>query len=128
VTTAETDKPRNMQALTYDVETLLARIKANRDAHREVYEKAMTGYQRAAGDFFHEQLERARASKPFQTMFNEPMPEDHSEDYEAIIDLLTLSEDTVVSLSIQEFRQYVRDDWGWKREFMATSQNYLAQR
>jgi hypothetical protein len=116
---------RGLNNLTYPKDQLAERITTNRDAHREVYEQAMSGYRRAARDFFEEQLTRAERGRPFVTYFNEPIPEDHTADYDALLDQLELTPEDQVTLSTNEFRQYVRDEWGWKKEFMTTAENYL---
>lgn len=104
---------------------LMERVQSNRDAHREVYEKAMDGYRGAAMKFFGEQLERAKDGKPFMTVFTEPMPEDHTGDYDLVLEGWAMTQDSEVELDMREFRQYVQDEWGWKKEFMATSANYI---
>jgi hypothetical protein len=116
---------RGLQQQTFGKRELLERIRSNLATHRDVYEHAMSGYRGAAQDWFDEQLGKALQGKPFEVWFKEPVPEDHTEDYEAVIDQLELSQEDVVTLSLSEFRQYVRDEWGWKKEFMATTSNYL---
>lgn len=102
-------------------------IQKNRSQHRGIYEQAMDGYTKAAVGFFEKELKKAKDGKRFQTYFSEPMPEDHTEDYDTVIEMIDLSEDDSVKLSNAEFRQYVKDEWGWKQQFTATSSNYLAQ-
>ena len=105
---------------------LLMQVEKNRAEHRAIYEKAIDGYGKAAADFFEEQLGRAKQNKPFVTYFNEPVPMDHTDDYDVVIDGWKMTEDDEIELSVQEFRQYVRDEWGWKQEFTATSANYIS--
>jgi hypothetical protein len=105
---------------------LIERVTKNRDEHRSIYEKAIEGYKTAAAVHFAEQLDKAKAGQPFITFFNEPVPQDHTDDYEAVLDAWEMTQDDEIELSVQEFRQYVRDEWGWKQEFTATSANYIA--
>lgn len=114
-----------MREVTVNREDLRKRVQENRDHHREVYEKAMLGYTKAAIKFFEEQLARALSGKTFQRMFPEPMPSDHTDDYDNVLDMLDMSVEDNITLGELEFRQYVRDEWGWKREFTATSSNYI---
>jgi hypothetical protein len=115
-----------MREVTMKKSDLLARVEENREGHREVYEKAMDGYTKAAVAFFQEQLERAKDGNTFVTYFGEPMPEDHTDDYDNVLDMLDMEVGDQITLSNAEFRQYVRDDWGWKQTFIATSSNYIA--
>lgn len=103
---------------------LVERIQANRDAHRGVYDKAIEGYYEAVAGWLYVQRENLSDGKPFETYFNEPRPEDHTADYDNVLDMLSMSVDTEIVLSAQDFRQYMRDEWGWKREFLATASNY----
>jgi hypothetical protein len=114
-----------MKPFVIDKNELINKIQENRDAHRGIYEEAMEGYFEAAVKFFKEQHDRALDGKPFQTAFYEPMPEDHTDDYDVVLDGLRWTQDQNIDLSISELRQYVRDEWGWKKEFTATSSNYL---
>ena len=115
-----------MREVRINKSELEKRVRANRDAHRGVFERAIEGYRKAAVRFFERQIDLARDGEQFQRAFMEPIPEDHTEDYDAVIDMLDMSEDDTVTLTAGEFRQYVRDDWGWKRDFIATSQAYIA--
>lgn len=113
-----------MQTVKVSKSELRERIQTNRDAHRAVYDKAMDGYRKAVVAFFETQLKRAQDGKQFVTYFREACPSDHTADYDNVLDMLDMSVDGEISLSQQEFRQYVRDDWGWKQEFTATASNY----
>jgi hypothetical protein len=43
----------------------------------------------------------------------------HRDEFEKGLDLymLEMSVESEIELTAQEFAQYVRDDWGWKRQF-----------
>ena len=114
-----------MNDVQMDKTALVERIQKNRDEHRGIFEKAIDGYRDAAAEFFAEQLDKAKAGKPFVTYFQEPVPEDHTSDYDAVLDMLEMDKRSTITLSSSHFRQYVRDEWGWKSEFLATSQNYI---
>ena len=53
-----------------------------------------------------------------------PLPENHTRDYERVIQMLERSLDETVSLSETDFRAYVQDDWDWKRAFLTSSAQY----
>lgn len=116
-----------MREVRIDKGQLAKVLHDNRAAHRGVYEKAFDGYTKAAIRFFEKQLALAREGERFQPFFQEPMPEDHTADYDTVIEMLNMSEDDVITLTQGEFRQYVKDEWGWKREFLATSANYVGE-
>ena len=113
-----------MQQVRVDKASLREKVQANRDEHRSVYDDAMNGYKKAAISFFERQLDRAREGKRFQQAFVEPMPDDHTDDYDTVLGMLDMSEDETVVLSFIEYRQYVEDQWGWKQHFTAVTSNY----
>jgi len=46
------------------------------------------------------------------------------ETYNTAISMLELSEDDLISLTLQEFSQYVEDKWGWRGQFDAVASSY----
>lgn len=104
---------------------LINRVQANRDGHRKTYEKAYEGYRKQLAAFFEEQHRRVIAGEEFATVFPLPEPEDHTEDYDRVLDMLSMSVADEIDLDQREFAQYVRDDWGWSQMFAMTSANYL---
>jgi hypothetical protein len=46
-----------------------------------------------------------------------PKPETHLEDYGRALRKLELSADDVIELTDEEYRQFVEDEWAWKRAF-----------
>lgn len=105
---------------------LKAKVQLNRDAHRDVYLTAMDGYRQTVVDWLNEQLDKAQNGKPFVTWLQEPMPEDHTDDYDVVLSMLDMSIDETITLTLDEYRRYVMDDWGWKEGFTATASKYGA--
>ena len=118
----EEDKMREVRIAK---DKLRARVQENRDQHRSVYERAIEGYRVTVIEWFNAQIDRAKKGGPFEVAFSLPRPEDHTGDYDRVLDMLDMSEDDVITLTDTEFTQYVRDDWGWKPVFEATSASYL---
>ena len=114
-----------MREVTVSKSDLIQRVETNQADHVAVFDRAIVGYRHAAMAFFNEQIDKASRGEQFETYFKEPIPEDHSEDYEAALDMLAMSQDESITLTAQEFRQYVRDDWGWKRAWTETTSNYI---
>lgn len=115
-----------MREVRIDKTKLREMIQKNRDEHRDIYEKAMDGYTKAVVSFFESELKKAKKGKHFNSYFPDSVPEDHTDDYDTVLEMLDLSEDDSIKLSNGEFRQYVKDEWGWKQTFTATNSQYLA--
>ena len=106
-------------------QALLERIKANRDNHKVDYDKTWDGYSKAVTKFFEENMAELKAGRKWKnTAFSGPVPQDHTEDYDRVIDMLSMEIREDLEIDEQQFAQYVRDDWGWKNQFVTTSANY----
>ncbi len=53
-------------------------------------------------------------------------PVSHLEDYQRIIDMLKFSVADKIELSMTDFDCYVRNNWSWKKEFVASNFNYVS--
>jgi hypothetical protein len=52
-------------------------------------------------------------------------PEDHTTDYDDAIDMMEWSTDGTIELTQSQFVQYVKDDWGWKDNWVASTAAYI---
>lgn len=96
---------------------LLTVLEKNKEEHRNLFEKAMSGYRKKAIYQLDIAIKEAKDGKKIRTYFNLTQPEDHTDDYEETIGMLNMSVDTEVSLSRTEYRHYVDDNWSWKDAF-----------
>jgi len=111
-----------------DRKNLLGRIKTNRDAHRSEFEKAWTGYEAAVRLWFEEKIVEIHAGRmPKTTAFTGPVPQDHTDDYDRVIDMLEMEIRDELEIDEQQFKMYVRDDWSWKGQFTTSNATYTGQ-
>lgn len=120
-----------MKDQTYDKGTLIERIVTNRSNHRTTFDEGMAGYAKEVLNRAEEITSRVRAgdSNVYGALWELaqlPRPEDHTKDYDGVIDMLQFSTDTEVVLTHGDFLRYVRDDWPWKAAFAETTSNYGA--
>jgi hypothetical protein len=52
-------------------------------------------------------------------------PTNHLEDYDRVINMLQFSVADKVKLSSPDFDSYVRNNWGWNKEFATSNQGYI---
>jgi carboxypeptidase C (cathepsin A) len=109
-------------------EALLQKLRANRDGHRAVFLKALDGFQKEVVQQLDRALADAKTGQRYRTYFNLPEPQDHTRDYDRVIEMIGMSVDDVIELNEYEFTQYVQDDWGWKPDFIDSTESYLAGR
>lgn len=101
-------------------------VSDNMAIHRAVYQEAMKGYKQAAVAWLEQRLDDLRDGRPVRLYFPEPVPEDHSDDYKRTLKMIEWSVDDEIQLSAEEFAQFVMDDWGWKKQWSATTSSYLS--
>lgn len=105
---------------------LLAKIKGNRDAHRALFLKAQEGFRARVVEELDEMLKDAREGKQLRTVVRLAAPEDHTIEYDRVIDMLEMSEEAIVEIDSQSFLQYVRNEWQWFSRASATNSLYAS--
>ena len=114
-----------METVTVSKERLIATLQENRDKHRAQFEEALAGWHKAVIEHLEGAVEEARAGKRFRTTFHLPQPQDHTSEYSEIMAAVEWETADEIELDRGEFRQFVLDEWGWKRDFMTTNSMYL---
>jgi hypothetical protein len=117
-----------MDSVTIKRTVLLKKIKANREAHRAVVKKALAGYRARAIIEFEHQLKLAKQGKAFRRSLNLVKPEDHTKNYDRVIQMLELSASRVITLRERDFIRYVSDEWEWTDDFALSTSAYLGGR
>lgn len=116
-----------MESVRINKANLLEVIKENRTKHRSIVEEAMAKYRAAAIAELDAMLDDARAGRKIRRSLTLIEPVDQTRDYDRIIRMLEMSEDSVIELHEEQFKCYVEDDWSWKRQFLASNRTYIAK-
>jgi adenine-specific DNA methylase len=111
--------------ITVNKDELLTKLKENRETHHELYEKAWEGYCKLARQTLEEMLDTIKQKKPIGQYFKHTPPEDHTADYDDVIDMLSWSLGSEVELTQTQFIQYVKDDFGWKETWTTSNTGYI---
>lgn len=106
---------------------LLERIKTNRKSHREQFLKAQEGYRQDMIEELDRMLKDARDGKAIRRHISMPEPQDHTKDYDSVIDMLEMSVDEVIEIEQHQFDWFVRDNWDWKARDGVTNAMYAAK-
>lgn len=115
-----------MQAVNVNKDELLEKVKANRETHRDTFDKAQIKYREQIVIELDRMLDDARKGRKIRRFVELPEPEDHTADYDQIIEMLMMSTDEIIKLNYQEFRTFVMDEWGWKAAWASNTASYLA--
>jgi hypothetical protein len=113
-----------MRQVTVDKEQLREKLVENRDRHRGIFEEALAGFQKEAIRLLEEQLDRARRGLRRTVFVRLDCPEDHTADYDRVIAMLDMEVGDTVSLTEQEFAQFVQDDWSWQHQWLSASSRF----
>lgn len=119
-------------------EELLARMKENRDKHSLQFKQALVGYYLEVAEQAKDIASQARklskeaeeASKGNGSVDNNNFyvqaikPEDHTADYNRVIDMFELAKQDTIKLNERQFAQFIRDEWDWKDRVYATNAFY----
>jgi len=90
-------------------EDLLTKVRANRDAHRELFLKAQDGYRKLVIEELDRMLADAKEGRPIQRSVTLTEPSNHIKDYDRVITMLKMSVDETIILDAGEFGHYVMD-------------------
>jgi hypothetical protein len=108
--------------------TLLERLKANREKHRATFEQAIVGFRKMAIAELDRSIADAKAGKKISLYVRLTEPQDHTAEYDAVIDLFELVEDEFLEISYGDFLRFVRDQWDWTGQFTETANLYNSQK
>ena len=116
-----------MNTIFIDKAKLLVKLKENRERHREKFLKAQEGYRAEVIEQLDKALKDTREGRKICTHFRLEAPQDQTPDYDRAIEMLDWSLDDKIELTSDDFRQYVRDEWHWKRDWGVSNAMYLAK-
>lgn len=96
-----------------------------RNAHRMIFEKALEGYHKKVVEELEKRLEDARNGVRYIHHVALIEPQDHTDDFDRALRMLSMEVSDEVVLSEGEFAQLVMNEWSWAQQFAASTQPYL---
>jgi hypothetical protein len=106
---------------------LIDTLRANRSEHQDLFDQATVVYKARAEQELQRRLDDIRAGNKINLIISLPVPENHTEDYDRIIQMLEMSLDEEIMLSEADAAVYVLNQWGWMRSFTTNTTSYLVQ-
>jgi len=103
---------------------LLASVNDNRSRHRKIFLEALKGYQKKIIKILDKMLKDVKAGRRINHMINLPMPQDMTEEYNTVINMLAMSSDKEIKLSSEDFSRFVEDKWDWTNSFLSNNAPY----
>ena len=114
-----------LNLIKVEKQELLEKLVDNRTKHVSEYEQAVDGFRQSVIDELTEYLDRAKSGKGVRTTITFDEPRCHEDDYSTVIEMLEMSVDEEIYITMSEFRQYVQDKWHWKDSFSTTNMKYI---
>ena len=113
-----------MRHVTVDRDEFIEKVTVNRDQHRAVFDKAHEGYRARLTLELERRIKDLRRGRRIDHYIRLPEPEDHTGDYDRILQMAVMSLHDEIELSETEFARYVMDQWDWKDAFEETTSLY----
>lgn len=117
-----------MKTVTVSKQKLQIIVSENRNKHRAQFEEAFEGYRKECIALLSRNLDDLKSGRKVEVRFYEVAPQDHTGDYDTVLNMLSMSVDDNIELTHQEFQQYVEDDWNWREQWNASNMKYMASR
>lgn len=105
-------------------EQVLETLRKNRDAHVKMVAEAREGFLLEAKSWLRARLKEVKAGKAPDLESDLEPPPNHTNVYDTAIRMLELSVDGTISLTSEQVRNLVMDEWDWKEVFIQTTTNY----
>lgn len=115
-----------MKTVTVKRDEFVERVTANKEKHRGNFELAQAGYREFLISELDRRLDEAKRGLKIDHYIRLVEPEDHTDDYETVLEMATMSVDDTIELSQQEFAWYVLDKWQWKQAWVDNANTYTA--
>lgn len=115
-----------MDTIKVDKQELIKTLTKNRKKHRKLFLEAQETYRRRMIEELDRALDEAKNGGVIKRAFALPVPEDHTADFDTVIQMLNWDKGKNVELGQREFQTYVQNEWGWAQSFAANTSIYAA--
>lgn len=113
--------------IVVDKNTLLEKLRQNREAHAANYDVACEEYKKDALKLL-TKLRKDVTDGKMQAVWPGPIvPEVHLDDYDRAISMLEYHLGGKIGLSSHAFAQFVQDEWAWSQRWRASTLAYAAR-
>lgn len=106
------------------VSNLLEVLRANAEDHNMIYVEAMKGYRAEMITKLARMLIKAEKNEDVPHALKLIRPTHHLKEYATAIKMLEMCTDEEVVLDEEQFRQYVENEWHWRKAFLFSNSSY----
>lgn len=120
-------REEGLNVIEVNKDSLIKKLEENREKHKKDYEVSLAGWKEEVKEALEKALANIKDGEEPQTHFHLPKPQDHSEEYDEVIEFLKFANNATFTLTREEHRQYALDKWGWKRQWEMSNSTYMAK-
>jgi len=103
---------------------LIAKLKENRELHKQLHQEAVIGFVAAAKKKLAAAMKEMEDGKITDVTVALRAPEDHTRDYDVAIDMFEWAYDDTIRMNEGQFQTFVRDEWEWTRSWFRSNRRY----
>jgi len=103
---------------------VLKTLKKNRENHLKILKEARQGYLESALKALAKKTETLKNGKIENLNFNLEPPSDYSKVYDTTIQMLEMHTENKITLSSDQVRCLIQDEWDWTQMFLRNASNY----
>ena len=99
-------------------------LRTNLKTHKTIVEEARKGYIQKAREALEKRLVQLEKGQIVNLSFSLNPPQDHTAGYETAIKMLELHQEDTITLSAEQVRPFIMDEWDWTESFLTTNSVY----
>jgi len=121
-----TNKSIIMNTVSVKKAELVKVLTTNRDIHKKEHEEALQGYLILVTKALKKKLKKVEAGKEFDLNFyNLVKPENHEDDYQNVIDMLGVTGQESVDITMDDYQKYYKNNWSWHGHWHLSNKMYF---
>ena len=109
----------------FNTAEILEKLRVNREEHIKIVREAQKGLRDKWREMLTEALEDViDYSEGVTPSLHLQVPNNHTDDFDRAIQMFEMTTDKEVGLGEAEFQSYVRNEWQWRQQFLASNSAY----
>lgn len=119
-----------MRTVTVKTKELIKVLKKNRDLHETEFTEAYEGYRQLVQEALEARLVIVKKNEEkFDLYFHDidTAPDNHTKDYQNVIDMLELGTEKSATLTMQEYLQFYKNEWAWQQNWQMSNAQYVSK-
>lgn len=113
-----------MEKVKVKKEDLIKVLQTNRDIHQSAFNEALEGYKISVEKELKSKLKDLKAGKDFDLYINLQKPVSYVKQYNDVIGMLEISTEEDVSITMEEYLKYYKNEWEWQSSWQLSNALY----